>query len=555
MLKKICKQIEDRRASKAAFWIVLVFLKDAVWSSLDLYEKFSCYFYIKKSLYTIKVKKFFGIGASQKESGRAYEYFAGLFKKDQVATEYLAYKLLKENPIFNTNYLAIPWSVLLNKNLLKSAPKIKLQGGFAICQHIEYEKIIPLLMKIGVNTLFTPHVDKDYSGIMVLPFPHYPVNAPRPAGKKDILYSFLGAATHECRKEILRLPKRKEIFIGERKDWHFNKKISAEKIEYQNILARSRFSLCPRGTGASTIRFWESLRAGAIPVLISDKMRLPESSEVDWEECTIKIKESDIAKIDDVIKNITPEKENKLRENCLRASSLFSGKNFVKCVRDYYKEDNKIKIYCYHTSSYEILTKKFLIPSITEYRPVFKVEQDEGRISFFKDKKWPDVTVKKTEFIIQAVKENMGKIFIFTDPDVQFLNNTKEAVLTALNGKDIVFQKDDPGGTACTGFFACVGNEKILNFWIEVRKMIGNSRNDQDCANKLLKEGCNNLKWGYLPDKFMGGGTLTGINWNPGMNLPIPRDIVFHHANWTKGIRNKMKQLDYVKKYFECKKK
>lgn len=555
MLKKICKQIEDRRASKAAFWIVLVFLKDAVWSSLDLYEKFSCYFYIKKSLCATKVKKFFDREASQNKSNRIYEYFTNLFKKELVPTEHSAYKLLKKNPIFNTNYLAVPWSALLNKNALKLIPKIHLNGGFTICQHIHYEKIIPILRKIGVNTLFTPHADKDYPGIRVLPFPHHPVNAPRPAEKKDILYSFLGAATHECRKEILRLPKRKAVFIGERKGWYFNKKLLAEKIEYQNILARSRFSLCPRGTGTSTIRFWESLQAGAIPILISDKMRLPGSSEFDWEECTIKIKESDVVKIDDVIKNIAPEKENKLRENCLRAGSLFSGENFVKCIRDYYKEDDKIKIYCYHTSSYKILTKKNLIPSTTEYQPVFKVEEDRGMISFFKDKKWPDVTAKKTEFIIQAVKENMGKVFIFTDPDVQFLNNTKEAILAALNGKDIVFQKDDPGGTACTGFFACVGTKKILNFWTEVRKMIGNGRDDQDCANKLLKEGCNNLKWGYLPDKFMGGGTLTGKNWYPGMHLPIPKDIVFHHANWTKGIKNKMKQLDYVKKSLLCKKK
>lgn len=111
-------------------------------------------------------------------------------------------------------------------------------------------------------------------------------------------------------------------------------KQAVEKKEYQDVLARSRFSLCPRGSGPSTVRFWESLQAGAIPILISDDMVLPEG--VDWDRCIIRIPECGVTKIKEVIASVSLEIENELRGNCLKAYKEFAGGNFISPIKRVY---------------------------------------------------------------------------------------------------------------------------------------------------------------------------------------------------------------------------
>jgi len=271
-----------------------------------------------------------------------HEYFLDLFKHDQVKTEYTAYQLFKNDPVQkNINYLVVPWSVLINSNKLNLIPDIKAKGGFTICQHVHYEKIIPILKKIGINVLFTPHVNKVHRDIKVLPFAHLAMNAKIDNSNKDIYYSFIGFNTHSSRAKLFKMKHPKNSLIVERKQWHFDQASAdnqlKEKIEYENVLSRSRFSLCPRGFGASTLRFWESLKVGAIPILIADDMILP--AGYDWSKCIVRIKEKDILKINDVLARICKVKENQMRKNCLEAYSLFSENNFVKVIRDYYKNN------------------------------------------------------------------------------------------------------------------------------------------------------------------------------------------------------------------------
>jgi hypothetical protein len=103
-----------------------------------------------------------------------------------------------------------------------------------------------------------------------------------------------------------------------------------------DVLSRSRFSLCPRGTGASTIRFWESLQAGAIPVLIGDDMILPKN--FDWDACTITIAAEDISNIPFILNKISTEQEATMKKNCLIAYKLFAEKNFISIIKKTYNQ-------------------------------------------------------------------------------------------------------------------------------------------------------------------------------------------------------------------------
>lgn len=295
-----------------------------------------------------------------------------------VITEKFAYELLSENPIKSKQYFQAPWATLADCiiNLNPDFPKFKIANdfinslknetpSFTVCQTYRYEQLISYFKKLKIDTIFTPHATKQkeiIDGIKILPFPLFnPLhNKFDMQHKKDLLYSFSGMHRSDyvssIRREIFNDNHPKNCEIIERQKWHFDSYVYGEQIgslqktqlddlfssinknEYIDLLNRSRFSLCPGGVGPSSIRFYESLNAGSIPILLSDTMLLPEIKDLDWNNCIIKLPESDYKDLREIINKITPEKEKELRENCIKAYKQVSGKNFTKCVIDYYEQ-------------------------------------------------------------------------------------------------------------------------------------------------------------------------------------------------------------------------
>ena len=96
------------------------------------------------------------------------------------------------------------------------------------------------------------------------------------------------------------------------------------------MIERSVFSLCPRGSSPSSVRFWESLSAGTIPVLISDEWALP---EWDWDNTIVQIPESEITNYNYTkLGALLHTKDTKtMKTNCIAAYEKFKKDNF----RDY----------------------------------------------------------------------------------------------------------------------------------------------------------------------------------------------------------------------------
>ena len=222
----------------------------------------------------------------------------------------------------------------------------------------------------------------------------------------------------------------------------------------------------------------------------------------------------------------------------------------------------KIKLYAVYTPSHEILKDEFFLPSLQdEFEIIFEFCEQTCPSAKFMSDGWTETTIRKVDLIIRAIKENWGSIFIFSDVDIQFFCPIQDTILIYMRDKDMVIQKNSPSGVLCSGFFACRGNEKTLQLWTDVKKTMekGGSYSDQNSLNHCIKRSSKknpyDIAWGYLPDTFFGGGTLTGCEWRPGMLLPIPHNIMMHHANWTKGIKNKISQLEYVRDEVLSKKK
>jgi hypothetical protein len=119
-----------------------------------------------------------------------------------------------------------------------------------------------------------------------------------PSGDQPYLYSFLGRiATYPVRQKVLKLdgphtPCLDLSSAPERfPDWDYSR-------SFAQMIARSRFVLCPRGIGTSSIRLFEAMRAGRVPVIISDAWIEPPVG--DWARFSLRVPENAVDTIPQV---------------------------------------------------------------------------------------------------------------------------------------------------------------------------------------------------------------------------------------------------------------
>ncbi len=119
--------------------------------------------------------------------------------------------------------------------------------------------------------------------------------------QKDILFSFVGSScTHPIREQIMQLRQRRGVLLdssvkGDPKYWWEKANKNDFVASFRDITVRSQFVLCPRGVSASSIRLFEAMEAGAIPIIISDDLELPRGPR--WEEFSFRVREQDVAGI------------------------------------------------------------------------------------------------------------------------------------------------------------------------------------------------------------------------------------------------------------------
>ncbi|MCE7071029.1 glycosyltransferase family 47 protein [Dyadobacter sp. CY327] len=125
---------------------------------------------------------------------------------------------------------------------------------------------------------------------------------------KKFLYSFMGGSTSWVRKKLFKLKvPASDVRIKETNNyqhWNYesdyvNRKELSQR-QYADMLAQSAFFLCPRGAGISSIRLFEVMKAGRVPVIIADNW-VP-VDEIPWDEFSITVAESDLPRLDEIIR-------------------------------------------------------------------------------------------------------------------------------------------------------------------------------------------------------------------------------------------------------------
>lgn len=69
------------------------------------------------------------------------------------------------------------------------------------------------------------------------------------------------------------------------------------RSEFLNSVSESRYVICPRGDGNQSLRFYEALSAGRVPILIDTRIKLPLEDQLDYSKFIITIKINDSIEI------------------------------------------------------------------------------------------------------------------------------------------------------------------------------------------------------------------------------------------------------------------
>jgi|GEM_PF-2269211 len=257
-----------------------------------------------------------------------------LYKKDSyVLTEEAMYSSLEDKSNISDDWtlhkLAV--STVINSLGLYGAQRLissldKQEKKIIVCQHVQVAKL-----KFDSNTIVcTPHATEHDSYISI---PHTPENIGQLDIKDKKLFGFLGStATHKTRKTLVKLYP--EDCKATNVYWGLDLKNNTLFIDrYIENLASIHFSLCPRGTGISSVRLFESMAMGCIPVIIADGYRPPLSNILNWNDFSVRVKENNLRSLKQMLSEFS---ENDIASFKSKLNDVyatyFSIENFYKSV-------------------------------------------------------------------------------------------------------------------------------------------------------------------------------------------------------------------------------
>lgn len=276
------------------------------------------------------------------------------------------------------SYLPLPWATYIDKKhyppqvaalirprlmglkSLAEANKYTL-AVHTVCQQIHWRRFTKHFCELGITDLHLSHCEKSIDPVReglkfrVHSWPLIAVNIEdhtrssgltigKPISTKRYLASFVGAHMPHYRSDVrmrlLDVAKKDggdDVLVDLGSEWHFNKIVYQEQVSnkqipinelekykgatknYNELLSNSIFSLCPEGAGPNTLRVWESLAVGSVPVIIADDWNPPKISGTDTSlfDCCIFVNASDLDKLFTLLRGMKRSKVKGMQSMCI----------------------------------------------------------------------------------------------------------------------------------------------------------------------------------------------------------------------------------------------
>lgn len=281
------------------------------------------------------------ISANEKSIVGFFDYW-----QTPAKTELAAYEaVVRGGALDGFIYLAFPWATLIDALKSRSFSLVaKLLGELAhlqkqlstetdkrivtVCQHISCLDFLYLFEACGVTNIFWSHKTRDLktkNEISFHPFPLYPAQTheasdldkfKKPPHTRQLLTNFIGAFNpkvylSDTRARIFEdAGKYSDCLIVKREAWHFDRHVYQDQMkgvsaaqeqllreemqrrEYLEAIGDSVFTLCPSGSGPNSIRIWEAIQLGSIPIILTLDLDLPGDLRL-WEDACIFAEDSE----------------------------------------------------------------------------------------------------------------------------------------------------------------------------------------------------------------------------------------------------------------------
>jgi hypothetical protein len=114
------------------------------------------------------------------------------------------------------------------------------------------------------------------------------------------LFSFDGRINSSARRKIFQITDPRAKLIETSTNIYGNQSVQT-KQDYARLLLDSKFVLAPKGAGTSSYRLFEAMKAGRVPVIISDNWLRPPG--LAWESFAIFVAEKDILRLPEILRN------------------------------------------------------------------------------------------------------------------------------------------------------------------------------------------------------------------------------------------------------------
>jgi hypothetical protein len=130
--------------------------------------------------------------------------------------------------------------------------------------------------------------------------PFWVINTDWVEEEKKYTAGFIGSINNGLRRELAYTISGKDGYI-------FRSGLPWD--EFSKLSSQCLFSLCPKGQGLSSYRFYESFHLNTVPVLFADNVTLPFEDEINYSQVCLPIAEStahDFKDLDGIIRAHTP---------------------------------------------------------------------------------------------------------------------------------------------------------------------------------------------------------------------------------------------------------
>jgi len=216
------------------------------------------------------------------------------------------------------------------------------------------------------------------------------------------------------------------------------------------------------------------------------------------------------------------------------------------------------KLYCMYTPAYETLLREYFLPSLKDkFQVVIREFPQDCTEAQFLTKGWDKTMQNKLKMLREAVLDNWGEIFFYSDVDIIFLKPALARSIELLGDRDFVVQQEWPSDALCAGFFVMRGNAKTLQLITRAEKLLeeGICPDDQVALQQSLnKFAPEKIAWSYLPIQEYPNGRFvlssTQKLYVPYSPLKVRKHMLLLHANWCVGLENKYHFLRAVEAEF-----